>query len=201
MKYSDLVLSYKKEYKSIGELVSNTDKVFDSKYFEGGKSDKKFNLPFVPGEIYSFSYNTDSKLSESRKFINRNPIILCVDSYKNQKYGLIVKGIDLLTVPPDNRVEILTRIYDKFAKEIESNDRTYSKGASRIPLPLNNKNLEILLSGTGYNYSIFGFKSSFMKNISVLDLEDWYKIPYLKKSSIEGLDAQGIYNEYRSKLI
>ena len=201
MKYSEEVLNYKKEYKSISELVENTDNLFASKYFPGGSANKKFSPPFVPGEIYSFSYNTDSKISEKRTFINRNPIVLCIDSYKNEKYGMILKGMDLLTIPPDIRLEILSRIYDSFTQSIEKNDKAYSTGAKPSPIPMSEKNMESLLSGTGYKNSVFGVKVNFIRNPFVLDLDDWFKLPYLKKSMIEGSDLQGIYNEYRSKLI
>ncbi len=32
-------------------------------------------------------------------------------------------------------------------------------------------------------------------------IEDWYKLPYLRRGDVEGLDLQGIYKEYQSKLI
>jgi len=201
MKYTDLVLNYKENYKTIGDLVSSTDEIFSAKYFPGGKPNKKFKPPFVSGEIYSFSYLTDTKISKSRDFINRNPIIIFIDSYKNDKYGEIVKGVDLLTIPPDIRIDIMSPLYDRFSREIESNEESYETGRIKIPLPLNSPNMESLWVNTGYKSSVFGFKLNYMRNISVLDLEDWYKIPYLKKNMIEGLDIQGIYNKYRSKLI
>ena len=58
-----------------------------------------------------------------------------------------------------------------------------------------------MLAGTGYEAALFGFKTNYIREIHILDLEDWYKIPYLRKSQIEGLDIAGIYKEYQSKLI
>ena len=201
MKYSESVLSYKSEYKNMSDLVKNTDDVFFSKYFPGGTSSKRFSLPFIPGEIYSFTYNTDSKITKKRPFINRNPIVLCLDSYKNEKYGLILRGIDLLTIPPDIRMEVLTRIHDNFYSDIEKNEKSYSTGARPSPLALSDKNLNSLLIGTGYENSVFGFKVNFIRDPHILDLDDWYKLPYLRKNMVEGLDLQGIYSSYRSKLI
>jgi hypothetical protein len=201
MSYSDRLLEYKKEFKSTGDLVSDTDQIFSEKYFSGGKSSKKFTPPFIPGEIYSFTYNTDTKLSESRKFINRNPVVLCVDSFALKDRGLILKGIDLVVVPPEQRMLILSKVYDTFSLIIEKNQLHYTKGSNLTPVPLTDKNLKGLLKGTGYEQAVTGFKTQFMKEMSVLDLADWYKLPYLRKSLIEGIDLKEIYTEYQSKLI
>lgn len=201
MTYPELVLEYKRGFKNVSDLISNTDEIFASKYFPGGKSDKKFSLPFIPGEIYSFSYVTDTQLSENRKFINRNPIVLCIDSFVTKENGLVFRGIDLITVPPEYRLQILGKIYDTFIQIIEKNQSHYTEGGNVTAVPLTNQNLKSLLSNTGYASSVFGFKTKFMREISILDLDDWEKMPYLKKSMIEGLDLQGIYSEYQSKLI
>lgn len=201
MIYSDSVLDYKKKFNGISELVKNTDDIFSSKYFSGGKSEKEFAPPFIPGEIYSFPYLTDSKLTEDRKFIDRNPIVLCTDYYPTKELGIILKGIDLIVTPPEYRIKILGKIYDNFSSLIEKNQDHYTKGGAISPLPLSNENLKMMLKGTGYESSITGFKTKFIREIHILSLEDWYKIPYLRKSEIEGLDIAGIYKEYQSKLI
>jgi hypothetical protein len=201
MTYSELVLEYKKEFSGIADLVKNTDDIFLKKYFKDGKSEKKFYPPFIPGEIYSFPYPTDSKITEKRKFINRNPLVLCTDSYQTKENGVILSGIDLIVTPPEYRLKILSKIYDSFSSLIEKNQEHYTKGGAITPLPLTDINLKKILSNTGYESSVFGFKTAFIREINILDLDDWYKIPYLRKSQIEGLDIAGIYKEYQSKLI
>jgi hypothetical protein len=201
MKYSESALKYKKEFKSVSDLVSETDETFKKKYFRGGKSEKVFSSPFIPGQIYSFYYNTDSELSEKRPFINRNPIVLCTDTFRKKEYGTVLKGIDLVTVPPPYKIQILSKIYDSFSNTIERNEEASKNGGAISPIQLKDSLLERALNGTGYKKSVFGFKASFMQEIKILDLEDWYKIPYLRYSEIEGLDLQGIYSEYESKLI
>jgi hypothetical protein len=200
-KYSESVLEYKNSFKNLADLVSNTDKLFKEKYFPQGSSRKKFTPPFIPGQIYSFYYSTESKLGKDRLFINRNPIVLCTDVFKNQDYGTILKGIDIITIPPAYRVQIIAKIFDSFSNTIEKNDSSYDKGGKIEPILLKDTFLERALSGTGYKKSLFGFKASFMEKIKILDLDDWYKLPYLKESLIEGLDTEGIYKEYKSKLI
>lgn len=188
--FSQQVLEYKNSYKNLQEVINETNLFFDSNYFPGAKNKFKFNPPFIPGQIYSFAYKTPSIVSETRKFINRNPIVLCTDSFQNKDMGLIMKGIDLITVPPDVRVIILERIYDQFGLTLESGSK---------PLPLTDDNLKKLLSDTGFNKSLFGFKTNYFGEIYTIKIEDWRKIAYLSKSFVEGLNLQGIYTEYKSK--
>jgi hypothetical protein len=190
IKFSQKVLEYKNSYRSLPEVINETNSFFDENYFPGAKIKTKFNLPFVPGQIYSFAYKTPSLLSKSRKFINRNPVVLCTDSFQNKEMGLIMKGIDLITVPPDIRVIILERIYDKFFSLIESGSK---------PIPVTEDNLKNLLSDTSFDKSVFGFKTTYFGEIYRITPEDWYKIPYLSKSFMEGLNLQGIYSLYKSK--
>ena len=200
-KYSESVLEYKNGFKSTADLVSNTDKIFKDKYFPAGSSKKRFTPPFIPGQIYSFYYSTESKIGKDRPFINRNPIVLCTDTFKNKDYGTILKGIDIITIPPAHRVQIMGKIFDSFFNTIEKNDLSYEKGGKIEPILLKDPFLERALFGTGYKGSVFGFKASFIEKIKIVDLEDWYKLPYLKESLIEGLAPEGIYKEYKSKLI
>jgi hypothetical protein len=188
--FSQKVLEYKNSFRSLPEVINETNSFFDENYFPGAKIKTKFNTPFVPGQIYSFAYKTPSLLSKTRKFINRNPVVLCIDSFQNKEMGLIMKGIDLITVPPDIRVIILERIYDKFFSLIESGSK---------PIPVTEDNLKNLLSDTGFDKSMFGFKTTYFGEIYRIVPEDWYKIPYLSKSFIEGMNLQGIYSLYKSK--
>jgi hypothetical protein len=201
MTYSELVLEYKKKFSSVTDLVKNTDYIFTKKYFKDGDSEKKFSPPFIPGEIYSFPYPTDSKITDKRKFIDRNPIVLCTDSYKTKENGVILSGLDLIVTPPEYRIKILDNIYNNFTSIIEKNQNHYTKGGAITPLPLTKENLKKMLLGTGYESAVFGFKTSFIRDLHILDLDDWYKLPYLRKSQVDGLDIAGIYNEYQSKLI
>jgi hypothetical protein len=123
--YRDLVLKYKNSKDVKGNIFQNTDSIFSSKYFSGGKPSKKFSPPFVPGEIYSFQYNTDTKISKDRKFIDRNPIVLCTDAFQTSS-GTVLKGIDLITVPNLVRVDIIGRIYDSNIDSIRGNDESLS---------------------------------------------------------------------------
>lgn len=195
MKYSEKVIEYKKKFVSIKELVDNTDKIFNDNYFGEGKGIKKNSPNFNPGTIYSFEYLTDSQVSKDRKFINRNPIVLCTDSFRDDGL-LIMKGIDLITVPPIYKIEILSRVHDYFSNTIRENDESLINKGLLKPILLRDNNLENLLLGTGYKKSIFGFRAKYIKDPKIVRLEDWYRLPYLKKSLIEGESINEIYSDY-----
>ena len=74
--YNDLVLEYKNDPKNTGNIYNITNDFFIGKYFKNGNPNKKFKPPFVPGEIYSFNYQTDSKITEKRPFIDRMPLVI-----------------------------------------------------------------------------------------------------------------------------
>jgi hypothetical protein len=199
--YNDLVLEYKNDPKNTGNIYNITNDFFLGKYFKNNNPDIKFKPPFIPGEIYSFNYQTDSKITERRPFIDRMPLVICTDVFETKESGLIIKGIDIITVPLRTRVDILSKIYDNFAEQIKNNDASYTKGGSRSPINLKDKILVNLLRDTGYNESLFGFKTRFIKNVKVIGSSDWTKIPYLTVNFIEGLNVQEIYKQYQSKLI
>lgn len=198
-KYSEHVLDYKKSFKDIPDIVKNTDTVFRNKYFSEFSDSRitpNFYPPFISGQIYSFRYNTDSKLSDDRNFINRNPILLFIEKIKHPKYGEITRGLDLITVPPMDKIEILSLIFDEFHSLLKRNSDSYEKKGILEPIP--KRDIDKILDKTGSKNSIFGFKNVFISDINILSLEDWFKLPYLKFSAIQGLDIQGIYKRYRN---
>lgn len=199
--YKDLVLKYKEGETSSGNIFTSTNDLFLSKYFKNDSPDISFIPSFIPGEIYSFRYLTDSEISKKRPFIDRMPLVICTDVFNTLESGTVIKGIDLITVPNIIRVDIIERIYDNFYEQLLANKNSYEKGSAKVPVNLKDPVLKNILKGTGYLNSYFGFKYKFIKNVKVISMEDWPKIPYLSFNMIEGLSIQGIYNEYRSKLI
>lgn len=199
--YKDLVLKYKEDETSSRNIFTSTNDLFLSKYFKNDSPDISFIPPFIPGEIYSFRYLTDSEISKKRPFVDRMPLVICTDVFNTLESGTVIKGIDLITVPNIIRVDIIERIYDNFYEQLLANKNSYEKGSTKVPVNLKDPVLKNILKGTGYLNSHFGFKYKFIKNVKVISMEDWPKIPYLSFNMIEGLSIQGIYNEYRSKLI
>jgi hypothetical protein len=199
MSFKDLVLEYRDEIGANKNVFKETDEYFLKEYF---KNDKKFlpqPISIIPGKIYYFNYSTDSKITKERKFIDRFPVILCTDFFETGGFK-IMKGIDLVTTPMKYRMEIISRIFDSFEQTIRDNGISESEGGIVSPLNLKDSELNKILGGTGYKSSLFGFKTSFIKNAGSIIYKDWSKLPYLTVNLVEGLNISGIYSEYESKL-
>ena len=200
MEFRERVIEYRKESPSVSSLSMKTDLFFLEKYGNQGKGGNvKYSGTLFPGSIYFFNYNTDAKLSEKVKFIDRNPLVLYVSSEKIGQ-DIIIKCIDLTITPPEQRLQILESFYDKFSSIIDSNEKRSFKGELPDPIRLTAKDLPQIFKNTGYNFSFMGFKFQFMENIKMVDPEDWHRLPYLKYSLIQGTPINEIYNDYRSKL-
>jgi hypothetical protein len=200
MEFREKVIEYREGASSVSSLSNKTDISFLEKYGNRGKGGEiNFNGVFIPGNIYFFSYNTDSKIDEKTKFINRNPLVLYISS---ERVGndVILKTIDLTITPPEQRLQILQSFWDKFSSVIESNQKRISRGEFPEEIRLTSKDLPRLFEGTGYNFSFRGFKLKFTEGVKPVDYGDWHKLPYLKYTLIQGISINEIYNDYRLKL-
>lgn len=200
MNIREQIIKYREGATSISSLSVKTDLYFLEKYGSNGKgSSYKYTGTLIPGNIYFFSYETDAKISEKVKFINRSPLVFYISS---ERVGqeTIVKSIDLTTTPPEQRAEIIQRIGTKFESLLDSGEKSVEKGGNPSEIRLSSGDLQSLLSGTGYNFSVKGFKIGSMKNIKWVDYSDWCKLPFLKYSFIQGTSINEIYSDYRSKL-
>lgn len=200
MEIKEQIIKYREEAPSVSSLSTKTDVYFLEKYGSRGEgASHKYGGVLFPGNLYFFSYETDSKITDKVQFINRNPLIFYVSS---EKVGtdVIVKGIDLTITPPDKRVEIIQRIGEKFQTAIEEGIEKTEKGGNPSQFKISGSDLSSLLSGTGYEFSVVGFKFKFMTNIKWISYSDWAKIPFLKYTLIQGISINEIYTKYKSKL-
>ena len=194
--FGELIKEYSTEYKTQQDRIKESNDFFSKNYLENSKY-SSFALPFVPGIIYSFKYKTPSKITEKRKFINRNPIFLFINYSKNESGENILYGIDISTIPYEIREILLGRIWDGFSDQIVKNT---DPKKTKSPLPLSSANLDSILNKTGYKNSIFGFKYEYFSNIKEIKSGDWVRIPFLELNTFEGLSSFEIYKEYKSKL-
>jgi hypothetical protein len=193
--FEDLIKDYSSEFKTEPERIRESNQFFTKNYLSDSKY-SSFNLPFVPGMIYSFEYRTPSRISEKRKFIDRNPIFLFVNYIKVEGEN-ILHGIDLSVIPSEIRQIVLGRIWNSFGDQIVKNSESQK---FRSALPLTMENLDFLLKNTGYKKSVFRFKYKYFNNLKEIKSQDWVKIPFLELNAFEGLNSFEIYKEYRSKL-
>jgi hypothetical protein len=196
--FDEQVKEYRNTASSISLLSSNTDSYFSEVYgISGSGGEEPFMDIYINGKIYTGEYLTNSKVGEGNKFINRYPLFLFIDQ---QRVGdtTILRSLDLNVIPPDQRGQVLARIFNQFFQLIKENQ--YNLPNSQQPLRLPLSSLGTLLGGTGYSYALTGFKKTYLRGIKVVDYKDWCKIPYLSESMIQGLPINSIYSDYRSKL-
>ncbi len=195
--FVEQVKKLRNEFPSLSKLNSSVNEEFLKKY--GPNSDEsleKFSS-FKSGKIYFALHTTKSNLNEKNTFVNRYPCFLFLSEERTQT-GIICKVMDLTIIPPDNKIEILTKITSTYSEIIEENIR--NKQSSQIPLNLKGENLQKILKGTGYEFAIFGLKKENLREIKIVDYSDWVKIPFFNEASLEGLSLNQIYREYKSKI-
>lgn len=196
--FEEQVKDYRKGSSSISSLSSDTDVYFSERYGVNGiGGEEKFYDTYLNGKIYTGEYLTNSEISGKIKYINRYPLFLFIDEERRGDLT-VLRSIDLNVIPPDYRGKILMRIFDQFYSVIRENSEKVPNSQQPFKLPITS--LKNLLNGTGYSKALTGFKKGYMRNIKIVDYQDWCKIPYLSDSTIQGLPINTIYNDYRSKL-
>ena len=149
MEFREQIIQYRKEAPSVASLATKTDLYFLDRYGSGGPGGAlKFTGTMIPGNVYFFSYDTDTELSQKVQYINRNPLILYVSSERIEK-DIIVKSIDLTLTPPEQRLEILQDFWDKFQPTMEANQKRVAKGETPEEIRLTSKDLPLLFKDTG----------------------------------------------------
>lgn len=200
MTFSEQIIEYRKSASAVSSLSTNTDLYFLDKYGVNGKGgDYKFDGVLIPGNVYFFSYGTNTEVSEKVPFINRNPLILYLSSEKIGE-DIVIKSIDLTVTPPDQRLNILQRFWDQFKPSIDEGMERIGRKGTPSTIRVGSGDIPLLFRDTGYNTSFTGFKYKFMMDIKWVDYSDWAKLPFLKYSSVQGLSINEIYSNYRSKL-
>lgn len=192
----DQIKDLRNSFPSISALSADSNSVFLKKYGPGGPGGKiSFDGSYLPGKIYIADYSTKTKPSKDHPFIDRNPLFLYLKSDKSQN-GEILICLDLNIIPPDYRGEVILKIWNQFIPIIKSNEQ----GPGQEPITNLYNSLRTILSGTGWQNSLTGFKKDFIQNVKIVDYTDWVRIPYVSSTKIEGLSISTIYNDYRSKL-
>lgn len=171
---------------SIGNLSRNSYQNYGNKYAKPGS---KGNLNDIkPGRVFTFYYNSTQKRSDG--FINHRPLLLIVsEGFVAGKK--ILQGIDLMLLPPLQRLNFLIRFGTIYSKQIETSQKDNNSTAPNVLI--SEEILETLFSGINYKYAYSGFKLENIINFVEIPINDWKNIIYLNTKSIEGADIEDIY--------
>jgi hypothetical protein len=201
-KFQDLWKNYLKANK--GSIDNAARQSFDNdrnKYIKGidAIEEKLSSKTIFPGKIYTFLYSTEQKPSSDRPFIDRRPIFLSMGPILKEGKKLET-GLDLNLIPPLIRIQILGKVWDTFNSSIEQNmkdlasSKTPSKQLTFIP-----KVAEQILRGSGYTNAVITLDRSKMRNVKIVDYNDWPSLCVLYTRGIEGISIVEIYNSYIKK--
>jgi len=197
MDFQDQARELRNKFPSLSKLNAHVNEEFLEKYGPNSKYTGEKFTSLKSGKVYFALNTTKSNQGEKNSFINRYPCFLFLSE---ERIGSVVicKVMDLTIIPPDNLSEILTRLSSAFSEIIQENIRNIE--GSQMPLNLKGENLQKILKGTGYEFAIIGLRKENLRDMKILDYEDWVKIPYFSHASLEGLSLDQIYREYKSKI-
>lgn len=167
--------------------------IFWFKNYVNKKSDFNPNQ-FLTGKIYSFEYN--DSLEKGKKFINKRPVVFFT-GFLNKDGNKFFNGIDLILIPPMIRMQLLTRIFSIYSKQIEENIRKKERGEekSQIQLKTDYEVLDTIFKGIPFKNSYRFWDLKKVRDVMEIPYEELTRIVYLHTRSIEGSRIEEIYNK------
>ena len=210
-------ISYKNNKKDVRFNQYASTKFLD-KYIKLGNEPNPFLLDenklingdiskIVPGKIYTYMY--DPKYKDVLSFYDTRPIIFAekIELNKNTN-NVILSGINFNFIPPIYKVAMLSKFYELFKVEIEKDESNLWEDKfiiiGRIIAFLKHWLSKKLLINSNPNLN-FGFANrnyiiTRIKNLRVIDYDDWELIPFLISREIIGKTLPEIYTEYYQSL-
>jgi len=179
---------------SIGNLSKKSFDNYGEKYAKVANSENTNKL--IAGKLFTFYYN--SKYKQENGFINRRPLLFIV-SDKPIQGKRILRGIDLMLLPPMDRLRFIIRFTNIYQKPIEINQEKVENDIpnAQMPLLFTEELLETLFGGINYNHSYTGFRMESIQNLKEIPITDWHNMIYLNTKSIEGANIEEIYNKFK----
>ena len=176
---------YFDQCRTLGNLSTKSFEQYKLKYASPKTQESPTSL--IPGQFYAFYYDsTPNKVG----FVNKRPIVFYLGKDESKPRENLV-GMDLILMPPKDRLNFMVRYNEVYANVIEQNER-----GANIPLKVNKQIVETLWGGIPYNFSYRSYNILKMKGISKIDQADWKNLIYLNTKSLEGsLSIEEIYKK------
>lgn len=185
----------------------------DSLFSTSERVSAKTTRQFVPGKIYTFRYDPIHK--DILDYYDKQPIILVCGQWLAPTTGnQIVTGINLNFLPEVERVNTLEYYYqsvksdlDKAYKETEKTNKiSFIKRALLVLQDLVQIfNIFGKAGKIGYQYAMRNYIiGGNMKNVSLVEYDDWQYIPFIQTKDIVGASLGEIhkaYNDNKNNLI
>jgi hypothetical protein len=148
----------------------------------------------LTGKIYTFEYL--DRLEKQKKFINKRPVIF-FSGFETKGENNLLRGIDLILVPPVIRLPFFNRIISVYESQIRKNTELQERGEIRdqIKLKTDFETLDLILSGIPFKNSYRSWDLKKIRDLREIPYRDWTKIVYLYTRSIEGTQIEEIYKK------
>jgi hypothetical protein len=194
MNFKEEYLEALRQAGSVGNLSIQNLSYYTETYANATISDNINNL--ITGKIFTFFYQ--SELKEEDSFINRRPLLFLVTDPVERKNG-VIKGIDLMLLPPRDRLNFFIRLFKIYEGAINQNIKKEEAGelGAQMPLKMDQPIIETLFMGINYNHAYKGYKIPKIKRLKQIPIRDWKNLVYLNTKSIEGINIEEIYNRYK----
>lgn len=148
----------------------------------------------LTGKIYTFEYL--DRLEKPKKFINKRPVIF-FSGFETKGGNDLLRGIDLILVPPVIRLPLFNRITSVYESQIRKNTELQERGEIRdqIQLKTDFETLDLILNGIPFKNSYRSWDLKKVRDLREIPYQDWTKIVYLYTRSIEGTLIEEIYKK------
>jgi hypothetical protein len=161
---------------------------------------------FIPGKIYTFQYNPEYK--DILDYYDKRPVILCSGQWTSESTGnVIVTGINFNFLPEIARVNTLEYYYKSVQKDI---DEAYKKTSETDQVSFIKRALIVLqdlvqmfnvfnkAGQIGYQFAMRNYivDAAHMKQVSIVEFDDWEYIPFLQTKDVVGKSLGEIHSLY-----
>jgi hypothetical protein len=184
------ISDYVKGLKGLNQARNSTESwIRDAKNSTGDKSIARTNEIFKPGKIYIFRY--ENPLDKERMW-DLNPTVLSLGRVD----GLDI-GINLNYLNYNQRVNLLSTVYDQYSNIIEDTIERFGTNAlnqKSIPA-MNYDNISRFLEKSQYSKACRKYFTSKRKNTIVVGYNHWDKVAVINTSNF----MNGDINKAQSK--
>jgi hypothetical protein len=189
-------MNFKKEFENYRIEMKSPAGMAENSFFEYGKKytvQSQFNPNlFLVGKLYTFFYDS---IPEKNQFVNRRPLLFFLGRDKTSTKPT-VEGLDIMLLPPLDRLNFMIRIFSSFGSIIERNMEKGKDGInSQEQLNVDYKSIESLMVGINYKNSFYKFSLDKMKGVHEIPYSEWHKMVYLNTRSILGTTLEEIYKK------
>jgi hypothetical protein len=203
-KISEQWKDYLKNSGSMDAAMKASFSLYKNKYTgtprENAPKEKHEAKLFFPGRIYTFQYMTPEMPSKDRPFIDRKPVILSLGQIpKNGK--IFEVGIDFNLVPHKFRIFILDKFYNMYKSSLQQNNNLVNSGKrSSVRYKIDYLVAKKIFDGTGWHLAFQTFDMQKMKEVKLIDYEDYVKMISLDTKGIQGAPIGKIFDNYITRV-